>query len=213
MTEKVTESFSKNDVELLKREVMYQGIFRLVKLHVRHRTFDGGWSNTFTREILERKSAVAILPYDPVLEQVVLIEQFRAGALADPQGPWLLEIVAGIYNGNEKPREVAIREAEEEAGCKILDIYPISEYFVSPGGATEYLHLFIGRIDASEIGGIHGLSDENEDIRAFSLPIDEAFTLLQEGKIKTSPAIISLQWLQLNREWLRQLWQTKENQK
>lgn len=197
------------DYEILQREVKYQGIFRLVELHLRHRTFDGGWSNVFTRELLERKSATAILPYDPVLEQVVLIEQFRAGAIANPSGPWLLEIVAGIYDEGDKPRDVAIREAEEEAGCKILDIYPICEYFVSPGGANEHLSLFVGRIDASEIGGIHGLEEENEDIRAFTLPVDEAFSLLQEGKIKTSPAIISLQWLQLNREWLRQLWQIK----
>jgi ADP-ribose pyrophosphatase len=197
------------DFEILERDVKYQGIFRLVQLHLRHRTFDGGWSNTFMRELLERKSATAILPYDPVLEQVVLIEQFRAGAIANPSGPWLLEIVAGIYDKGDKPRDVAIREAEEEAGCKILDIYPICEYFVSPGGATEYLNLFIGRIDASEIGGIHGLEEENEDIRAFTVSTEEAFALLQEGKIKTSPAIIALQWLQLNREWLRQTWLTK----
>lgn len=209
MSEKLPETFSSNDAEVLRRDIMYQGVFRMVQLSLRHRTFDGGWSSTFTREILERKSAAAVLPYDPVLEQVVLIEQFRAGALSNPLGPWLLEVVAGIYDKEEKPRDVAIREAEEEAGCKILDIYPICEYFVSPGGSNEVLDLFIGRIDATEIGGIHGLEDENEDIRAFTLPVDEAFTLLQEGKIKTSPAIISLQWLQLNREWLRQLWQIK----
>lgn len=199
------------DYEILQRDVKYQGIFRLVQLHLRHRTFDGGWSDTFTREILERKSATAILPYDPVLEQVILIEQFRAGALANPSGPWLLEIVAGIYDGDDIPRDVAIREAEEEAGCKILDIHPVCEYFVSPGGATEYLSLFIGRIDASKAGGIYGLAHENEDIRAFTIPCEEAFNLLREGKIKTSPAIIALQWLQLNREWLRQLWQAHQH--
>jgi ADP-ribose pyrophosphatase len=209
MPEKMPEIFSKNDVEVLRRDIMYQGIFRLVQLQLRHRTFDGGWSNTFMREVLERKSATAILPYDPILEQVVLIEQFRAGALTNSQGPWLLEIVAGIYDEGDRPRDVAIREADEEAGCKILDIYPICEYFVSPGGATEALNLFIGRIDASEVGGVHGLEEENEDIRAFTLSVDEAFSLVQEGKIKTAPAIISLQWLQLNREWLRQLWQIK----
>src|SRR5687768_12463859 len=100
------------DYEILKRDVKYQGMFSLVELHLRHRNFDGGWSNTFTREILERKSAAAILPYDPILEQIVLIEQFRAGALTNPTGPWLLEIVAGIYDQSEKPRDVAMREAQ-----------------------------------------------------------------------------------------------------
>lgn len=207
MPDIISESFTKNDIELVKREVMYQGIFRLVRLHLRHRTFDGGWSDTFMREILERKSATAILPYDPITDQVVLIEQFRAGALANSQGPWLLEIVAGIYDGDDKPSDVAIREADEEAGCKILAIHPICEYFVSPGGATEKLSLFIGHIDASNAGGIHGLPEENEDIRAFTVSANEAFKMVHEGKIKTSPAIIALQWLQINREWLKQLWQ------
>ncbi|TAK76029.1 MAG: NUDIX domain-containing protein [Gammaproteobacteria bacterium] len=201
--------FSQNDYEVVKREVLYQGVFRLARYHVRHRKFGSDWTPIFTREIFERPLAAAILPYDPILDQVVLIEQFRAGAIANPQSPWLLEIVAGVYEHDEQPADVAQREAREEAGCKILDIYPICEYFASPGGSNESVHLYCGRVDASELGGIHGLADENEDIRAFTLPADEAFILLQEGKFKTSPAIISLQWLQLNREWLRQLWQTK----
>lgn len=201
--------FSQNDYEIIKRELLYQGVFTLARYHVQQRKFNGEWSGVYTREILERKSAVAVLPYDPILDQVILIEQFRAGALANLPSPWLLEVVAGVYNENEPPLDVAVRESEEEAGCKILDIYPICEYFVSPGGSNEYLHLYCGRVDASEVGGIHGLEEENEDICATAMAADEAFQLAQEGKIRTSPAIISLQWLQLNREWLRQLWQNK----
>lgn len=208
MEEKIT-PFSQEDYEVLKREVLYQGVFRLVRDTVRHRKFRGDWSNSYTREIFERNSAVSIIPYDPILDSVVLIEQFRAGALANPQSPWLIEIVAGIFNGNELPVEVAKRESIEEANCQILDIYPICEYFVSPGGSNEYLHIYCGRIDASDAGGIHGLEDENEDIRAFVMSSDEAFALVQEGKIKTAPAIVALQWLQLNKEWLKQLWSTK----
>lgn len=208
MEEQIT-PFSQEDYEIIKREILYQGVFRLVRNTLRHRKFNGEWSNTFSREILERKSAVGILPYDPILDSVVLIEQFRAGALGHTHSPWLIEVVAGIYNAKEEPEDVAKRESMEEAGCQILDIYPICEYFVSPGGSNEYLHLYCGRIDASDAGGIHGLVDENEDIRAFVVSRDEAFALMQEGKIKTSPAIIALQWLQLNSEWLKQLWSTK----
>jgi ADP-ribose pyrophosphatase len=199
-----------SDFEITQRDLLYQGVFRLMRYHVRHKLFDGKWSNTFSREILERKSAAAVLPYDPILDQVVLIEQFRAGALNHPtDSPWLLEVVAGVYDPDETPKEVAKRESAEEAGSDILDLYQVCEYFVSPGGSNEYLHLFIGRVDATNAGGVHGLEEENEDIRAFALSADEAFAMLQEGKIKTSPAIIALQWLQLNREWLKQLWQTK----
>lgn len=201
--------FTQKDYEIIKREVLYQGVFRMARYHLRYRLFDGDWSSTINREILERKPAAAVLPYDPILDRVVLIEQFRPGAISNPAGPWLLEIVAGILEEDEKPAHVAIREAREEANCEVLDIYPICEYFVSPGGSNEYLWVFCGRIDASDAGGIHGLQEENEDIRSLTLSTDEALMLLQEGKIKTSPAIVALQWLQLNREWLRQLWQTK----
>ncbi len=208
MTEKNPISFTQNDYEIMQREVLYQGIFRMARYHLRFRLFNGGWSEIISREVMERKSAVGVLPYDPHLDRVVLIEQFRPGALANPQSPWLIEVVAGVYT-DEKPDRVAVREAKEEANCDILALHPICEFFVSPGGSNEYLHLFCGQIDASHSDGIYGLEDEHEDIRAFSLSSDEAFTMLQAGKIKTTPAIISLQWLQLNRERLRQLWQAK----
>ena len=188
MSSQKNDTFSQNDYEIVKREVPYQGIFRMARYHLRYRMFNGDWSNTMLREVMERKSAAGVLPYDPILDHVILIEQFRPGAIANPQSPWLLEIVAGVLDPDEKPADVARREAEEEAGCEILDLYPICEYFVSPGGSNEYFHLFCGRVDASDAGGIHGLREENEDIRTFTLPADEAFILLQEGKIKTAPA-------------------------
>ena len=202
-------SFTQNDYEIVDRTVLYDGIFRMVRYQLRYRLFNGGWSNTISRELMERKSAAAVLPYDPVLDRVILIEQFRPGSLSNPQSPWILEIVAGVLDPGEKPDSVAVREAQEEAGCEVLDLYPVCEYFVSPGGSNEYLWLYIGRVDATAAEGIYGLKHEHEDIRGFSVSADEAFIMLQEGKIKTSPAIISLQWLQLNREWLRQLWQAK----
>lgn len=209
MPEEIVNSFTQNDYEITKREVPYEGTFRMARYQLRFRLFNGDWSNIITREVMERSSAVAVIPYDPILDEVVLIEQFRPGALANPQSPWLIEIVAGIISPKEKPTFVAEREMVEEAGCEILDLYQICEYFVSPGGSNEYLYLFCGRVNASQAIGIHGLPEENENIRAFSLSTEEAFQWVQEGKIKTTPAIISLQWLQLNREWLKQLWQTK----
>jgi ADP-ribose pyrophosphatase len=209
MQEEYTNSFTQNDYEIIKREVPYQGIFRVARYQLRFRLFNGGFSQVVVREVFERKSAVGVLLYDPILDQVVLIEQFRPGAIGNPQSPWLIEVVAGVIEPNEDAKNLAIREAKEEADCEILDLYPICEYFVSPGGSNEYFQLFCGRIDASSAGGIHGLEEENENIRTFTLPLEQAFMLLQEGKIKTSPAIISIQWLKLNHEWLKHLWQIK----
>lgn len=202
-------SFTQSDYEIVKRDILHEGFFRMARYHVRYRLFNGGWSHTVTREVMERPSAAGVLLYDPILDHVVLIEQFRPGAISNPHSPWLMEVVAGVLRPDENVKEVAAKEVREESGCEVLDLYPICEYFVSPGGSNEYFWLYCGRIDASDTGGIHGLQEENEDIRTLTLSVDEAFILLQEGKIKTSPAIISLQWLQLNREWLKQLWQTK----
>lgn len=204
--QKKISAFTHQDYEITQREVLYQGIFRLARYHLRQRQFNGEWSEKYTREVFERQSATAILPYDPLLDRVVLIEQFRVGALANPPSPWLLEVVAGICNEGDDPENMAKREATEEAGCEILDIYPVCRFFSSPGGCNELVHLYCGRVDASSIGGVHGNAYENEDIRAFSLPVEEAYQLIQEGKIITPPAIITLQWLLLNREWLKQLW-------
>lgn len=209
MTNENTASFTHDDYEITQRDVLYKGIFQLIRYHIKQKTFEGKWIGPYTREVFERKSAVAVLPYDPVLDRVVLIEQFRAGAITNPESPWLIEIVAGLLDKGDGPKETAIREANEEAGCKMTDIYPICEYFVSPGGSNEYLNLFCGRVDASDIDGVHGLANEHEDIRAFTVSLDDALKMIQEGSIKTPPAIIALFWLQLNREWLRQLWQTK----
>jgi ADP-ribose pyrophosphatase len=199
-------NFNHNDYEIIKREVLYEGVFRLVRYHIRTRQYDGEFSQVFTREMLERSSAAAVLPYDPYLDQVVLIEQFRPGALADPTSPWSTEIVAGVIETNEKPEDVALREAQEEAGCKIEALYHIIDFFPSPSCINECLYLYCGKIDASSVGGIYGVANEAENIRAYALPADEAFEKVRAGYVKTPPAIIALQWLQLNRHLLQALW-------
>jgi ADP-ribose pyrophosphatase len=211
--------FTYDDYEITNRQVIHEGIFRYVHYYLRHRLLKGGWTPIIKRELLERTSAAGILPYDPVLDQVVLISQFRPGAMisetmavsptAKLSSPWVIEIVAGVLDTLEKPAEVAVREAQEEAGCDIQELYPIEDYFVSPGGSNEYFHLYCGRIDAKGLGGIHGLQNEHEDIYAFVLPVEEAFELLRQGKIKTAPAIIALQWLQINHHFLRDFWLKK----
>lgn len=199
--------FTHKDYEIIKREVLYKGIFTLARYSLRHRLFEGGESEVLRREVLERLSATGILPYDPVLDRVILIEQFRPGSLADPQSPWLIEIPAGVFGKNEQPDEVAYREADEEAGCKIETLMPICEYFVSPGGSNEYIYLYCGKVDSRGIEGVHGLKHEHEDIRVMNVTSDEAFAKLAAGQIKTAPAVIALLWLQLNRKKLQKDWQ------
>ena len=205
--------FTHQDYEITQTDVLYKSLYRYVRYHLRHKLFNGEWSNIMEREVMERMSAAGILPYDPVLDKVVLISQFRPGAISPTtkdkaKSPWLYEIVAGVMDKDETPDRIAIREAKEEANCDILDIYPLNQYFVSPGGSNEYMNIFCGRISTQEINGVHGLAYEDEDIYAFTLTSEEAFELLAAGVINTAPAIIALQWLQINKGFIRDLWLT-----
>ena len=192
---------------VLDKIIGYDGFFRMEKYRLRHELFRGGWSPDITRECLERGHAVAVLLYDPDHDQVVLLEQFRVGALEFPGGPWLLEIVAGIMDDpTETAEEVARRETVEEAGCELLDLIPICHYLVSPGGASESIRLFCGRVDASGISGLSGLAEEHEDIRLHVVSRTEALDLLKAGRINSAAPIIALQWLELNRSKLLERW-------
>ena len=194
------------DVEILEQTEAFKGYFRVDRYRLRHRLFSGGWSPEITREVFERGHAAAILPYDPVRDAVVLIEQFRIGAYAAGHKPWLLEIVAGIIEDGEPAEEVVRREAVEEAGCTVTDLVPISTYLVSPGGTSESISIFCGRVDSRRLGGIHGLAEEHEDIRVVVTPFAEAEDMLRAGQIDNATALISLQWLALNRARLREIW-------
>jgi ADP-ribose pyrophosphatase len=189
--------------QLDKHLTLFEKYFKLDEYSVSHELFGGGFSPVFTREIFERGNVVAVLPYDPRLDKVVLIEQFRAGAINDADGPWLIESVAGVIEVGETAQQVALRESEEEAGCSISRLETICQYYVSPGGTTEHCSLFCGIVDSVGVGGIHGLPDEHEDIRVMVIDAGEAFAWVREGKIKSSATIMSLQWLELNRTRLR----------
>ena len=194
------------DFVVVEKNVCYQGFFRLEKYRLRHRLFNGDWSPLLTREMFERGHAAAVLPYDPVRDEIVLIEQFRPGAIDAPGGPWLMEIVAGMIETGETAEAVVKRESIEESGCIITDLIPLYDFLVSPGGTTERIALFCGRTDATTADGVHGVTEEGEDIKVHVVTFDTAMTLLKSEKITAASAIIALQWLALNRDDVRAHW-------
>lgn len=201
------------DVEIVERTRPYDGYFKIDRYRLKHRLFEGGWSGEMERELFERGHAAAVLLYDPEKEKLIFVEQFRIGALAaithshwypDDTSPWLLETVAGIIDEGETPEDVVRREAVEEADCTVTDLIPILHYMVSPGGTSESLFVFCGRVEAPEGGGIHGLTEEHENIRVVVLDVEEAFALLDAGRIVNSMTIIPLQWFRMNRDKVRE---------
>ena len=204
--ENVVDREDREDVELVGKDVVHDGFFRLDRYRLRHRQFAGGLGPVLTREILERGRVAAVLPVDPVRDRVVLIEQFRPGAWAADWDPWLLECVAGVIEPGETPEELARREALEEAGCVITDLVPIASFLTSPGAMTETVRLFCGRVDSEGVGGVHGLDAEGEDIRAQAMPVSEAVALLDEGRIVNAKTIIALQWIARHYPSLKAQW-------
>tara|TARA_R110002049_G_scaffold30316_7_gene103590 strand:+ start:272619 stop:273263 length:645 start_codon:yes stop_codon:yes gene_type:complete len=204
-----TDYMSPKNYEIIEHSRGWNGYFKLDVYRLRHDTFEGGKSAILDREVLERGHAVAVLPYDPVRDEVVLIEQFRPGAISVqktyPDMPlWLNEIVAGIIEDGEKPQDVAHRETLEESGCTIIgDLEYISRYYVTPGCSSETVTLYYGRVDSTNIGGIHGVVDEGEDIRVYKVSAEECFAMLQNGQLCNATATIAVQWLMLNRDRIR----------
>lgn len=203
-------SFGPEDVKVTRRSTGYRGFFSIDTIRLSHRLFAGGWSEEFERELFTRDPAAGVLLFDPDRDEVVMVEQFRVGILPDAESdgvsPWALEIVAGIIDPGESAEELAHRESMEEAGCAVTDLIHITDYYNSPGGSTERISLYCGRVDASGAGGIHGLPEENEDIRVHVLSFQQACQALQEGRMNNAMAIIAMQWLMLNRESLQQRW-------
>lgn len=194
------------DVEVLQREICFKGFYRLDRLHLRHRQFAGGMGPQLSRELFVRHDAVCVLPYDPQRDSVVLLEQFRVGAMDKSANPWLLELVAGLIDKDEQPEEVAHREAEEEADLQLTALWPITQYYPSPGGSDERVHLYVGRCSSEGVGGVHGLAEEGEDIRVHVWPLEDALQAVKDGRIDNAASIIALQWLALNRAEVRGLW-------
>jgi ADP-ribose pyrophosphatase len=194
------------DYEILERRTVYEGFFSLDVLRLRHRLFRGGWSQVLRRELFNMRRAVVVLPYDPVKDVVILVEQFRTGAIDICDTPWMLEAVAGLSEPGEPPEAVARRECVEECGLEPRRIEYACDYASSPGAASERVSVFIGEVSAPEGGGVFGHVGEGEDIRTHVLPADEAFARLDRHEIVAITAVVGLMYLRLNRERLRTAW-------
>ncbi|MCZ4674332.1 ADP-ribose diphosphatase [Citrobacter sedlakii] len=199
-------TFTKNDVEIIARETLYRGFFSMDLYRFRHRLFNGEMSQEVWREIFERGHAAVLLPFDPERDEVVLVEQVRIAAYDTSDTPWLLELVAGMIEDGETVDDVARREAMEEAGIVVKRTKPVLSYLASPGGTSERSSIMVGEVDATTANGIHGLADENEDIRVHVVSREQAYQWVEEGKIDNAASVIALQWLQLHYKELIHEW-------
>lgn len=193
------------DWKIHQKELKYDGHFKVTQYKLSHEKYDGSTTPTLQRELVGRNDAVAMVAYDPLTDELVFVEQFRMGAVSE-EHPWLTEIVAGLIEPNETPEEVTIRECQEEIGCKPSELIRIGGFYTSPGGFSEWIHLYIGKISVAEISTSGGLDDEDEDIKVIVVPASDVSYMISTGEIRSAIGIIGLQWFLINYENIKQQW-------
>ncbi len=195
-------------IQVLEDEVVWDGRFPLQRVKFRFTRFDGAESGILTWELWRRGSGVAVLPYDPARDAVALIQQFRLPALAAGLDPVMCECAAGLLEAGEDPLEAAKRECEEETGLRPDRFEQVGRFMLMQGGCDEILHMYAARVSLPPPGeaGTHGLQSEHEDIKVTVLPAEQAFALLDDGKVENATAAICLYWLRTHRDRLRREW-------
>jgi ADP-ribose pyrophosphatase len=208
---KAQPKFGNQDVEIIGEEIAYQGFHTINRVRLKHRLYKGGWSEVIDREVSDRGSAASVVAYDPSSDSVCLVEQFRVATKAADKSPWSLEIVAGMIDKeSESPNEVVLRELVEEAGLVPDYLEKITSYWVSPGGSSARMYIYVALCDLSGAGGIYGLDDEQEDILAVVVPRESVYQSALADETGNAATLIGLQWLTMNRERMYHIWHAKD---
>ena len=188
-------------VDILKIEPIFQKfIFRIDEAHLRHEQFDGTMSDEMVRLSFERGDSVAAVLHNVYDDTLIFTEQFRYPTYKAGTG-WMLELPAGVMEDGEDPLDTMQRELVEEIGYEVDSLRKINTFYVSPGGASERIHLFYASVtpkqQTSEGGG---LDSENEDIRRVTMKVSEALIKINTGDICDAKTIIGVQWVALHRQ-------------
>jgi ADP-ribose pyrophosphatase len=193
------------DVQVQTRSEPYTGFFAIEEQDLRFRRFDGSLSAPVHRAAFVSGDAVTVLPYDPLRDRVLVVEQFRFSPFVrGDANPWQLEAIAGRIDAGETPEQAAIREGQEEAGLRLDRLVPIANYYPSPGAVTEYLYSYLALVDLpDDAAGVFGLASEAEDIRAHLVSFDDLMAACASGEVANAPLLLSALWLARERPALR----------
>tara|TARA_Y100001970_G_scaffold238957_1_gene300547 strand:+ start:310 stop:891 length:582 start_codon:yes stop_codon:yes gene_type:complete len=188
----------KSKFKIINKKNLYNGFFKMNEVVLKYRKYDGKWSNSIRRELFGGAQVAAVLPYDPISKEIILIQQFRPGTISKDIDHYLDEIVAGIIDEGESPETAAKRECLEETGCEVKKLIPIQGYFPAPGSSESFYHLYLGEVESFNGSRIQGLKNENEDIFVKCFKIEDVRKNMEEGKIINGLTLIALQWFFLN---------------
>ncbi|GAA6207523.1 tellurite resistance ADP-ribose pyrophosphatase TrgB [Cognatishimia sp. WU-CL00825] len=197
--------FTRDDVTDVDLKFPYAKFFSIEEHSVQFRQYDGAQSAVVKREVFAASDAAIILPYDPVRDRVMLIEQFRPGPYArNDQLPWMLEPIAGRIDPGETPEQAATREAHEEAGLDLTRLHKVAQCYASPGCSTEYFFVYVAEADLPDsVAGIAGLDSEAEDIKSYLFDFKRLMELVDSMQAANAPLVLAALWLSRHRDRLR----------
>lgn len=192
-------------VDVLSRDRRYSDFFALDEFTLRHDKFDGSTSDQMHRALFVAADAALVLPYDPVRDRVMLVEQVRFGPLARGDHTlWQLEPIAGRVDPGETPQEAARREALEEAGLELDALETIAESYPSPGTSSEFYYIYLALTDLPDrSAGLGGLAEEHEDIRSHLIPFDELMERAKALDFGNAALVAAVYYLAYHRDRLR----------
>ena len=195
----------KGRIDIAAQRRAYANYFALDEYDLQHERFDGQMTRPATRAVFLAADAALVLPYDPVRDRVMVVEQMRVGPMARGDGAcWQYEPIAGRLDPGEAAEEAVRREAQEEAGLVLGALYPVAESYASPGNSSEFYYSFLGLADLpDESAGTGGLEAENEDIRSRLMSFDALMTLCDDQQIANTPLVMIAYWLARHRDRLR----------
>ena len=184
--------------KIIDKKNIYDGFFKMHEVTLKYQKYDGSWTNNIKRELFGGAQVSAVLPYDPIKKEIILIQQFRPGTISKNFDHYLNEIVAGIIDKDEDPESAAVRECLEETGCKVKKLIPIQGYFPAPGSSESFYYLYLGEVETFKGSRIMGMENENEDIFVKSYKIEDVREKMKNGKFLNGLTLIALQWFFLN---------------
>jgi len=133
-------------------------------------------------DIVEHPGSVVILPVDDQ-GNLFFVRQYRHAAGLD-----LLELPAGTLDEGEAPEACASREVREETGMAAEKMEHLGGFYLAPGYATEYMHVYLAT-------GLHSdplEADADEFLTVEVIPLGQALEMARHGQIPDAKSLAAI---------------------
>jgi len=181
-------------IRITGEEILSDDYAPLKKVSFEQRRSDGAWQRQ-SREVYSNAGGAAVLLYDRSRRTVLLTRQFRIGARLAGHDGFMIEAPAGMLDDASPDRRVRA-ELCEETGYRAKEVRKVLAFMPNPSSLTEVVHCFLGEYERGDKAGEGGgKAEEGEDIEVLEIDAQEAFAMVEDGRIVDAKTVILLQRL------------------